>query len=141
MRQGSADLRVGEHIHRMEHGTGVSQRLGGAAGKTAHREFRRAFHEKHDGMLGQHHPDLFVDVHSSAFNLYNTGRPVLYQSPIGCRPSRRPFLPQPPLRSLIMAIELPPLPYEKNALEPHISAETLEFHYGKHHQAYVTNLN
>lgn len=40
-----------------------------------------------------------------------------------------------------MAFELPPLPYEKNALEPHISAETLEFHYGKHHQAYVTNLN
>lgn len=40
-----------------------------------------------------------------------------------------------------MAIELPPLPYAKNALEPNISAETLEFHYGKHHQAYVTNLN
>jgi Fe-Mn family superoxide dismutase len=40
-----------------------------------------------------------------------------------------------------MAIELPPLPYEKNALEPNISAETLEFHHGKHHQAYVTNLN
>ena len=40
-----------------------------------------------------------------------------------------------------MAIELPPLPFEKNALEPHISAETLEFHYGKHHQAYVTKLN
>ena len=40
-----------------------------------------------------------------------------------------------------MAIELPPLPYEKNALEPHISAETLDYHYGKHHQAYVTNLN
>ncbi|QAU23368.1 superoxide dismutase [Fe] [Dyella sp. M7H15-1] len=40
-----------------------------------------------------------------------------------------------------MAIELPPLPYEKNALEPDISAETLEFHYGKHHQSYVTNLN
>jgi Fe-Mn family superoxide dismutase len=40
-----------------------------------------------------------------------------------------------------MAFELPPLPYEKNALEPNISAETLEFHYGKHHQAYVTNLN
>ncbi|MDD5034924.1 MAG: Fe-Mn family superoxide dismutase [Methylococcaceae bacterium] len=36
---------------------------------------------------------------------------------------------------------LPPLPYEKNALEPHISAETLEFHHGKHHQTYVTNLN
>ena len=40
-----------------------------------------------------------------------------------------------------MAFELPALPYEKNALEPHISAETLEFHYGKHHQTYVTNLN
>ena len=40
-----------------------------------------------------------------------------------------------------MAIELPPLPYEKNALEPNISAETLEFHHGKHQQAYVTNLN
>ena len=40
-----------------------------------------------------------------------------------------------------MPFTLPPLPYEKNALAPHISAETLEFHYGKHHQAYVTNLN
>ncbi|MDD2870597.1 MAG: Fe-Mn family superoxide dismutase [Candidatus Gracilibacteria bacterium] len=37
--------------------------------------------------------------------------------------------------------KLPDLPYEKNALEPYISAETLEYHYGKHHQAYVTNLN
>jgi len=36
---------------------------------------------------------------------------------------------------------LPALPYAKNALAPHISEETLEFHYGKHHQAYVTNLN
>ena len=40
-----------------------------------------------------------------------------------------------------MAIELPALPYDRAALEPHISAETLDFHYGKHHQAYVTNLN
>lgn len=40
-----------------------------------------------------------------------------------------------------MAIELPKLPYELDALEPHISRETLEFHYGKHHQTYVTNLN
>jgi Fe-Mn family superoxide dismutase len=40
-----------------------------------------------------------------------------------------------------MAFTLPPLPYEKTALAPHISAETLEFHHGKHHQAYVTNLN
>ena len=37
--------------------------------------------------------------------------------------------------------ELPKLPYEQNALEPHISSETLEFHYGKHHATYVTNLN
>ena len=40
-----------------------------------------------------------------------------------------------------MAIELPPLPYERNALEPHISTETLEYHYGKHHKTYVDNLN
>jgi Fe-Mn family superoxide dismutase len=40
-----------------------------------------------------------------------------------------------------MTHQLPPLPYAKDALEPHISAETLEFHYGKHHQTYVTNLN
>ena len=36
---------------------------------------------------------------------------------------------------------LPPLPYALDALAPHISRETLEFHYGKHHQAYATNLN
>ena len=40
-----------------------------------------------------------------------------------------------------MAIELPALPYEQNALEPHISAETLSFHYGKHHNTYVVKLN
>ena len=40
-----------------------------------------------------------------------------------------------------MAFELPPLPYPKDALAPHVSAETLEFHHGKHHQTYVTNLN
>jgi Fe-Mn family superoxide dismutase len=40
-----------------------------------------------------------------------------------------------------MAFELPPLPYAMDALAPHISAETLEYHYGKHHQTYVTNLN
>lgn len=40
-----------------------------------------------------------------------------------------------------MAFELPPLPYAKNALAPHISEETLDYHYGKHHQTYVTNLN
>ena len=40
-----------------------------------------------------------------------------------------------------MAFTLPELPYAMDALSPHISAETLEFHYGKHHNAYVTNLN
>ena len=40
-----------------------------------------------------------------------------------------------------MAFTLPPLPYSREALAPHISAETVDFHYGKHHQTYVTNLN
>ena len=40
-----------------------------------------------------------------------------------------------------MEHQLPALPYAKNALAPYISEETLEFHYGKHHQTYVTNLN
>ena len=40
-----------------------------------------------------------------------------------------------------MAIELPPLPYDRSALEPHISAETVDFHYGKHQRAYVDRLN
>ncbi|MGB3835992.1 superoxide dismutase [Fe] [Castellaniella sp.] len=40
-----------------------------------------------------------------------------------------------------MAFTLPPLPYALDALAPHISKETLEYHYGKHHQGYVNNLN
>ena len=40
-----------------------------------------------------------------------------------------------------MAHELPPLPYPANALEPHIDARTMEIHHGKHHAAYVNNLN
>jgi len=40
-----------------------------------------------------------------------------------------------------MTIELPELPYPRNALEPHLSSETLDYHYGKHHAAYVSNLN
>ena len=40
-----------------------------------------------------------------------------------------------------MSHQLPVLPYEKNALEPILSAETIEYHYGKHHQTYITNLN
>ncbi len=41
----------------------------------------------------------------------------------------------------VMPFELPKLPYEKNALAPHISENTMNYHYGKHHQAYVANLN
>jgi Fe-Mn family superoxide dismutase len=41
----------------------------------------------------------------------------------------------------MMTFELPALPYANDALAPHISAETIEYHYGKHHQTYVTNLN
>ncbi len=44
-------------------------------------------------------------------------------------------------KEIIMEHVLPPLPYAMDALQPHISKETLEFHYGKHHQTYVTNLN
>jgi len=40
-----------------------------------------------------------------------------------------------------MAFELPALPYAHNALEPHIDAETMQIHHGKHHAAYTTNLN
>ncbi|CAM9407047.1 unnamed protein product, partial [Ectocarpus sp. 8 AP-2014] len=40
-----------------------------------------------------------------------------------------------------MSIVLPELPWAKDALAPHISAETIEYHYGKHHAAYVTKLN
>jgi Fe-Mn family superoxide dismutase len=40
-----------------------------------------------------------------------------------------------------MAIELPKLPYASDALQPYISKQTIDFHYGKHHQAYVNNLN
>src|SRR5678815_3667528 len=40
-----------------------------------------------------------------------------------------------------MAYELPPLPYPKEALEPHVDAQTMEIHHGKHHAAYVNNLN
>jgi superoxide dismutase, Fe-Mn family len=40
-----------------------------------------------------------------------------------------------------MAFTLPPLPWAKDALAPHISAETIDYHHGKHHQAYVDNLN
>jgi len=40
-----------------------------------------------------------------------------------------------------MAIELPPLPYDRTGLEPHISAETLDYHHGKHHKAYVDKTN
>ncbi|AFN35843.1 superoxide dismutase [Fe] [Taylorella equigenitalis] len=44
-------------------------------------------------------------------------------------------------KEIIMEHKLPDLPYAKDALEPHISAETIEYHYGKHHKTYVDNLN
>ena len=46
-----------------------------------------------------------------------------------------------PSREEIMAFELPDLPFVNDALAPHISAETLEYHHGKHHKAYVDKLN
>ena len=45
------------------------------------------------------------------------------------------------LNRSVTRIELPALPFAKDALSPHVSAETIEYHYGKHHQAYVSNLN
>ncbi len=44
-------------------------------------------------------------------------------------------------KELPMAFELPPLPYDMSALEPYLSAETFEYHYGKHHKTYVDTLN
>src|SRR5512144_3073124 len=44
-------------------------------------------------------------------------------------------------RTNIMEHKLPPLPYAQDALAPHLSKETMEYHYGKHHNAYVVNLN
>src|SRR5512137_2717737 len=63
--------------------------------------------------------------------------------PDGRRRGDRIVLPSclPPSTRNPMEHTLPPLPYAMDALAPHMSRETFEFHYGKHHQAYVTNLN
>src|SRR5438270_11139140 len=45
------------------------------------------------------------------------------------------------LRRFVMAFEVPPLPYDYNALEPYIDTQTMQLHHDKHHQTYVTNLN
>jgi Fe-Mn family superoxide dismutase len=55
--------------------------------------------------------------------------------------ARAAAAPIPPQEDTKMEHTLPSLPYAIDALQPHISKETLEFHHGKHHQAYVTNLN
>src|SRR5437660_11288436 len=52
-----------------------------------------------------------------------------------------PFAQQPFLKENIMAFTLPSLPYAPNALEPHIDTMTMEIHQGRHHKAYVDNLN
>src|SRR5688572_5499086 len=67
--------------------------------------------------------------------------PIVKPAPADAAASGIPHPPYPPAPETPMAIELPPLPYDRAALEPHISGETIDFHYGKHHQTYVTNLN
>src|ERR1700712_5607127 len=64
---------------------------------------------------------------------------VSSQSSVSARASINLRLEQSP--ETTMPHELPPLPYPLDALQPHISKETLEYHYGKHHAAYVTNLS
>lgn|SRR3989338_220259 len=62
-------------------------------------------------------------------------------SVIGCKISPFAKIINKNKRGANMTFELPKLPYEKNALAPYISENTMNYHYGKHHQAYVTNLN
>src|SRR5690606_28571386 len=57
---------------------------------------------------------------------------------LGAAPGRFPAVTK---RMVIMSFTLPELPYALDALAPHISRETLEYHHGKHHNAYVVNLN
>src|SRR5688500_4381691 len=66
--------------------------------------------------------------------------PLAFASPAFHNRRERPIDVNSP-RLKIMAYELPPLPYALDALEPHIDAKTMEIHHGKHHAAYVTNLN
>src|SRR5690348_13706095 len=56
-------------------------------------------------------------------------------------PDLRAALPSIEQRREPMAFKLPPLPYPETALEPHISARTLQFHHGKHHKKYIDTLN
>jgi Fe-Mn family superoxide dismutase len=58
-----------------------------------------------------------------------------------CRPAYLRYLTVPNTTKTIMAHTLPALPYDKAALEPHIDATTMEIHHGRHHNAYITNLN
>src|SRR5687768_7882007 len=72
--------------------------------------------------------------------------PLLLPCPPGEIPATRPVARQAvpssaPPGDFVMAHTLPPLPYDFAALEPHVDAQTMQIHHGKHHQAYVTNLN
>src|SRR5579883_2882113 len=66
-------------------------------------------------------------------------RPLCFESPMLLRKLRLDYLEE--KRRTLMPFTLPPLPYAPDALEPHIDKMTMEIHHGKHHAAYVTNLN
>src|SRR5690606_18905508 len=140
-RQVGADLRILQYVDAVEAGgAGRLQRLHGAAGEAAHRELRRTLHEQDDRVRLDHRLDAVHDAHAKT---PLRGRPPgrgamgLELYGLGAAPRRHPRN-EP---ETAMAIGLPPLPYDRTALEPHISAETIDYHYGKHHQTYVTNLN
>jgi Fe-Mn family superoxide dismutase len=64
-----------------------------------------------------------------------------YRAPSPIPPRRHPPAAEPHAKDPNMTFKLPDLPYSSDALAPHITAQTLSFHHGKHHAAYVTNLN
>ena len=67
-------------------------------------------------------------------------RQLFFPASAGAASQTNPVI-NPHPKDTTMAFTLPPLPYDKSALEPHYSAKTLDFHHGKHHNAYVVKLN